>query len=222
MKQESEMKDKAQRIKEEKKLRKIYPMVVFGEAGDEKEVYVACMSEPTFPQFSKFLAASKKDEVMAMRTLAKDCFIDGDRELVDNDSMFLFVLWVSSRSLSLLVRVRFGVKIKDLQAAAKHQVEVAAPINAVIRDTVFIRDTIPVVQQKVEMVSPHIQLDAVIDNDSLNGDIRLPVTLQQTVWVEYKRKCLFLKKVKAIHQTISSDNPYIEIKYTEYIQIDNE
>ena len=113
-----------------------------------------------------------------------------------------------------------GVKIKDLQAAAKHQLEVAAPINAVIRDTVFIRDTVPVVQQKVEMLSPHIQLDAVIDKDSLKGDIRLPVTLQQTVWVEYKRKCLFWKKVKAIHQTISSDNPYVDIKYSEYIQID--
>lgn len=35
-----------------------------------------------------------------------------------------------------------------------------------------------VIQQKVEMVSPHIQLDAVIDNDSLKGDIRLPVTLR--------------------------------------------
>ena len=92
MKQESEIKEKAQKIKEEKKLRKIYPMVVFGEEGHEKEVYVAYMSEPTFPQFSKFMAASKKDEVMAMRTLAKDCFIDGDRELVDNDSMFLFGL----------------------------------------------------------------------------------------------------------------------------------
>ena len=92
MKQESEIKEKAQKIKEEKKLRKIYPMVVFGEACDEKEVYVAYMSEPTFPQFSKFMAASKKDEVMAMRTLARDCFIDGDRELVDNDSMFLFGL----------------------------------------------------------------------------------------------------------------------------------
>ena len=109
---------------------------------------------------------------------------------------------------------QMGVKIKDLQAAAKHQLKVAAPINAVIRDTV------PVIQQKVEMVSPHIQLDAVIDNDSLKGDIRLPVTLQQTVWVEYKRKCLFWKKVKAIHQTISSDNPYVDIKYSEYIQID--
>ena len=115
---------------------------------------------------------------------------------------------------------QMGVKIKNLQAVAKHNLEVAAPINAVIRDTVFIRDTVQVVQQKVEMASPHIQLDAVIDNDTLRGDISLPVTLQQTVWVEYKRKCIFWKKVKAIHQTISSDNPYVDIKYSEYIQIE--
>jgi hypothetical protein len=62
--------------------------------------------------------------------------------------------------------------------------------------------------------------EAIITHDTLKGDIRLPVTLQQTVWVEYKRKCLFWKKVKAIHQTISSDNPYVDIKYSEYIQID--
>ena len=115
---------------------------------------------------------------------------------------------------------QMGIKIKNLQAVAKHNLEVAAPINTVIRDTVFMRDTVHVVQQKVEMASPHIQLDAVIDNDTLKGDIRLPVTLQQIVWVEYKRKCLFWKKVKAIHQTISSDNPYVNIKYSEYIQID--
>ncbi|MBR5281488.1 MAG: hypothetical protein IKU22_01765 [Alistipes sp.] len=115
---------------------------------------------------------------------------------------------------------QMGIKIKNLQAVAKHNLEVAAPINAVIRDTVFIRDTVHVVQQKVEMASPHIQLDAVKDNDTLRGDIRLPVTLQQTVWVEYKRKCLFWKKVKAIHQTISSDSPYVDIKYSEYMQID--
>ena len=72
------------------------------------------------------------------------------------------------------------------------------------------------------MVLSHIQLDAVIEKDSLKGDIRLPIALQQTVWGEYKRKYLFLKKVKAIHQTISSDNPYVDIKYSEYIQIDNE
>ena len=58
----------------------------------EKEFYVAYMGEPTFPQFSKFMAVLKKDEVNAMRQLARDCFIEGDTELVDNESLFLFGL----------------------------------------------------------------------------------------------------------------------------------
>ncbi len=93
LKQEGEIKEKALKLKSEKNLRKVYPMVVFGETEQgEKEFYVAYMAEPSFPQFSKFMAASKKDEVTAMKTLAKDCFIDGDKELVDNDSLFLFGL----------------------------------------------------------------------------------------------------------------------------------
>lgn len=93
LEQETEIKEKASKLKSEKKARKIFPMAVFGDTDSgEKEVYVAYMSEPTFTQFSKFMAASKKDEVSAMRTLAKDCFIDGDKELIDNESLFLFGL----------------------------------------------------------------------------------------------------------------------------------
>jgi len=93
LEQLSAIREKAAALKSEKKLRKICPMVVFGDKEcEEKEFYVAYMAEPTFPQFSKFMAASKKDEVTAMRTLARDCFIDGDKELVDNDSLFLFGL----------------------------------------------------------------------------------------------------------------------------------
>ena len=43
-------------------------------------------------QFSKFMSVSKKDEVSAMRTLVKDCFIEGDHELVNNNFRFLFGL----------------------------------------------------------------------------------------------------------------------------------
>lgn len=90
---ETKIREKALKLKEEKKLRKIYPMVVFGDTTcGEREIYTAYMAEPTFAQFSKFMTASKKDEVVAMRTLARDCFIEGDRELVDNDSLFLFGL----------------------------------------------------------------------------------------------------------------------------------
>lgn len=93
LEQEASIKKIALKIKEDKKLRKIFPMVVFGDTENgEKEYYVAYMGEPTFPQFSKFMAASKKDEVAAMKTLAKDCFLDGDKDLVDNESLFLFGL----------------------------------------------------------------------------------------------------------------------------------
>lgn len=93
LKAEGEIKKKALELKEVKKLRKVYPMVVFGDIDSgEKEYYVAYLAEPTFPQFSKFMSASKRDEVQAMRTLAKDCFLEGDKEMIDSDSIFLFGL----------------------------------------------------------------------------------------------------------------------------------
>ena len=112
-----------------------------------------------------------------------------------------------------------GVKIRNLQAAARHQIEVSGPINAAVRDTVIIRDTVPVVRQKVEMITPYIQLTGLIEDSRLKGEIRVPVKLQQAVWVEYKRRWIFWKRVKAVHQTLSSDNPYVQIEYSEYIAI---
>ena len=113
---------------------------------------------------------------------------------------------------------RLGVKIKNLEAAARHEVEVAGPIDAAVRDTVVIQDTVPLLRQKVEMITPYIQLTGLIEKGRLKGEIRVPVTLRQAVWVEY-RGWWFWKKVKAVHQTISSDNPYAEIRYSEYIEI---
>lgn len=93
LQQEEDIKKKAQGLKTQKSLKRVIPLVVFGDAAcGEKEVYVAYMSKPDVVQFSKFLSASKKDEVIAMRTLARDCFLDGDKDLVDDDSLFLFGL----------------------------------------------------------------------------------------------------------------------------------
>lgn len=112
-----------------------------------------------------------------------------------------------------------GVKIRNLEVAAKHQMEIAAPIDATIRDTIIVRDTVPVVAQRVEMLTPHIQMQGIIESGKLRGEIHVSVTLRQAVWVEYKRRWLFWKRVKAVHQTIASDNPYVEVKYSEYIEI---
>ena len=66
---------------------------------------------------------------------------------------------------------------------------------------------------------PHIHFSGLIEENRLKGDIKIPVTLNQAVWVEYKG-WWFWKRVKAIRQTISSNNPYVEIRYSEYIKID--
>lgn len=119
-----------------------------------------------------------------------------------------------------LAKIRqMGVKIKNLEAVAKHQFEVNADIKASVNDSVVMRDTVPVVVQSVSMITPHIQLSGVIEKDSLIGSIHLPVTLRQAVWIEYKRRWLFWRKVVAVHQTITSDNPHVEISYSEYITI---
>lgn len=115
---------------------------------------------------------------------------------------------------------KLGIRIKDLEATAKHNVEVDAPIDAEIKDSVMIRDTVPVFLKAVRMDTPYLKINGIIENDRLTGEINLPVTLNQAFWIEYKHKFLWWRwKVKAIHQTISSDNPYVEIKYSEYIKI---
>ena len=115
---------------------------------------------------------------------------------------------------------KLGIRIKDLEAAAKHNVEVDAPIDAEIKDSVIIKDTIPVFIKAIRMDTPFLKINGTIENDRLTGKINLPVTLNQAFWIEYKDKFLLWRwKVKAIHQTISSDNPYVEIKYSEYIKI---
>lgn len=115
---------------------------------------------------------------------------------------------------------KLGIRIKDLEATAKHNVEVDAPIDAEIKDSVMIRDTVPVFLKAVKMDTPYLKINGIIENDRLTGKINLPVTLNQAFWIEYKHKFLWWRwKVKAIHQTISSDNPYVKIKYSEYIKI---
>lgn len=112
-----------------------------------------------------------------------------------------------------------GIKIKHLEAAAKHEVEVDVPLHATVRDSVVVRDSVAVGVQAVSMVNPFIRMQGVIERDSLIGSIHLPVTLRQAVWIEYKRRWLFWKKVKAVHQVITTDNPYVEIRYSEFIHI---
>lgn len=113
-----------------------------------------------------------------------------------------------------------GLRIKDLEAAARHRIEVEAQITAPVRDSVIVRDTVLVAVKTVEMINPHIEFRGIIADSTLRADVRVPVTLHQAIAVEYKHKFLWWRwKVKGIRQVITSDNPYVEVKYSEYIEL---
>lgn len=115
---------------------------------------------------------------------------------------------------------KMKVQIKSLQVAANHKLEVNAPIDTQLKDTVLLRDTVFEQVKMVDVNTLYLRIKGIIDNNQLTGRISLPVTLQQSVWIEYKHRFLWWKwGTKAIHQTIYSDNPHVEIKYSEYIQI---
>lgn len=71
--------------------RVIFPIVVEGNPDcDEKEMYVGYFRQPDFKTFSKYLTAAASNNAVAMRALAKDCFLGGDEEMIKDDSIFLF------------------------------------------------------------------------------------------------------------------------------------
>lgn len=116
---------------------------------------------------------------------------------------------------------KLGIEIKRLKAVAKHEIEVEADIRAEVKDTMVIRDTVVLMLKKIEMNTPYLQVNGIIDNNRLTGKIHLPVKLHQVVWIEPRHRFLWWKwGVKAVRQTISSDNPHVEITYSEMISID--
>ncbi|MDR1119463.1 MAG: hypothetical protein LBM08_00920 [Dysgonamonadaceae bacterium] len=96
-------------------LKRVFPIVVFGNDEDGKDKYIGYFRQPGFTVFSKYLSATQANQAVAMRTLAKDCFVDGDKELVDDDSLFLFGLM---GQLGKIIEIRQG-KLVNLSKPGK-------------------------------------------------------------------------------------------------------
>lgn len=105
---QTEVDKKAAEIKEEQKLKVVFPLVVEGQEFDEKRVYIGYFRQPSFKAFSKYLIASQSNQALAMRTLATDCFVGGDKELIDDDSLFLFGLM---GQLGQIIQMRNGTLV---------------------------------------------------------------------------------------------------------------
>ena len=97
------------------KLKRVFPIMVLGDEGDSKDYYVGYFKQPSFTAFSKYLTFAQKDQAAAMRELAKDCFIDGDKDLIKDDSLFIFGLMPH---LGQVIEMRQG-KLVNLSKAGK-------------------------------------------------------------------------------------------------------
>jgi hypothetical protein len=161
---------------------------------------------------------------LALLTDMKRIRVDSTRMAVDVKTLRLTVSeFEEYRAEDAALIRRLGIRVRDLEAAARHRLSVQAPIVAPVRDSVIIRDTVFVPVKSVEMKDPYIDFKGVIEDSVLRADVRIPVTLNQAVFVEYGRRFLWWRwKVTGIRQVVSSDNPYVEIEFSEYVRIGKE
>lgn len=82
---------KANELKAKYNVKKVFVVIVEGdtEAG-EKPYYIAYLRRPNLMQFSQYMTFVQKDLVQANQMLAQNIFLDGDKELIDNEELFLY------------------------------------------------------------------------------------------------------------------------------------
>ena len=112
------IKDKAEEIKKEKNLKNVFPVVIAGDEYDDKDQYVVYLKEPSFKEFSRFSSMGKSNEMQALRMLATDCYVGGDKCTIDNDSLFMGGLMTRITSI---VRLR-QTRVINLSGAGKSKI----------------------------------------------------------------------------------------------------
>ncbi len=88
--------------------KRIFPIVVEGDDMDEKPYYIGYFKRPDLPTFSMFMNKVQQDSTQASIMLARNCFVEGDNEMLDGD---LFVYGTLPK-LSLLIQNRNASLVK--------------------------------------------------------------------------------------------------------------
>ena len=85
-----EIAKKAEELKKVHGLRKVFVIVVKGDEDDEKPLYIAYLRRPNLMHFSQYMNFVQKDLIQANKMLATNVFLAGDKELVDDEELFLY------------------------------------------------------------------------------------------------------------------------------------
>lgn len=82
---------KTSELKTRFNVKKVFVIIVEGDTEvGEKPYYIAYMRRPNMMQFSQYMTFVQKDLVQANKMLAQNIFLDGDKELVDDEELFLY------------------------------------------------------------------------------------------------------------------------------------
>ena len=112
------------------------------------------------------------------------------------------------------------LKLKQVTSISKQSMEVKVPVNAPVKDTVVIINNVVDTIKAIQYVDKHVSFDGYIRRYSMKADIKVPVTITQVIHKVPKRKFLWWSwGCKAIKQVIITDNPYVQLNYSEYIQL---
>lgn len=85
-----EIAKKAEELKKIHGLRKVFVIVVKGDEDDDKPLYIAYLRRPNLMHFSQYMNFVQKDLIQANKMLASNVFLAGDKELVDDEELFLY------------------------------------------------------------------------------------------------------------------------------------
>ena len=85
-----EIAKKAEELKKIHNIRKVFVVVVQGDEDDDKPLYIAYLRRPNLMHFSQYMNFVQKDLIQANKMLATNVFLAGDKELVDDEELFLY------------------------------------------------------------------------------------------------------------------------------------
>lgn len=103
------IRQKAKELAKENGVKRVFPIVVYGEGGDEKPVYVAYFKRPDNEVYSRFMSLVQDDQVKASTILAQSTIVGGDAELVNDTELFNFG---TMNQLTPIVQSRGGEVVK--------------------------------------------------------------------------------------------------------------
>ena len=109
------------------------------------------------------------------------------------------------------------LQLKNITTISKQSLEVNVPISVPLTKE---ESQIKPISTNVRLHNEHISFIGTVTNDSLTAKIQVPIQLTQIVHKVPKHKFLWWSWVcKGIKQIVVSNNPYVNLKYSEYIEL---